>query len=146
MTGTDIPPILRPLGDAGLTVANPEADVRSRRVLDRDGEEVGTVDELLIDEQDRQVRLLRVAHGGFLGIGEEHVLVPVEAVTRIDEDHVHIDRTRDAMTDTPGYHPDLAEEPTYYTSVYDWWGYPPYWGLGAAPVGAARAGQPPLRP
>jgi sporulation protein YlmC with PRC-barrel domain len=68
------------LGDTGLTVADPNADVRGRAVVDHNGEEIGKVDDLLIDDRERRVRFLRVGHGGFLGIGASHFLVPVDAV------------------------------------------------------------------
>lgn len=127
MTGT-----LISLTDSSLTVANPDEDVRGRKMLDRHGEEIGSVDDLLLDDRENRVRFLRVAHGGFLGIGEEHFLVPVDAVTRIDNDHVHIDRERSKLSDVPGYNPDLAEAPDYYPGVYGWWGYSPYWAGGYA--------------
>jgi sporulation protein YlmC with PRC-barrel domain len=118
------------LTDSDLTVADPKADVRGRDVLDRNGEKIGDVDDLLIDDRENRVRFLRVGHGGILGIGEKHFLVPVDAITKIDEDHVHIDRERKNFSGVPGYDPKLAEDPAYYGSVYDWWGLGPYWGPG----------------
>lgn len=121
---------LRPLSDTELTVEDPWADVRGRKVLDASGEEIGKVDELLIDDVDVRVRLLRVKHGGFLGIGADHFLVPVDAVTSVDDDSVRIDRDRARLSDVPGYDPDLAQRPAYYEDLYGWWGYGPYWGPG----------------
>ena len=120
------------LSDSALTVAEPAEDVRGLAVVDRNGEEIGNVDDLLLDDRENRVRFLQVGHGGFLGIGEEHFLVPVDAVTRIDADHVHVDRTRSDLTDVPGYNPALAEAPDYYPGVYGWWGYSPYWAPGYA--------------
>lgn len=118
------------LSETNLTVADSAEDVRGRTVLDRNREEIGKVDDLLLDKQENKVRFLRVGHGGFLGIGEDQFLVPVDAVTRIDEDHVHIDREKARLGDVPGYSPDLAEEPDYYNRVYGYWGYGPYWTTG----------------
>lgn len=118
------------LSETAMTVANPREDVRGLKVVDRHGEEVGEVDDLLLDDRENRVRFLQVAHGGFLGIGAEHFLVPVDAVTRVDADHVHIDRMRSELSDVPGYDPALAEAPDYYPGVYDWWGYGPYWAPG----------------
>jgi len=116
------------LSETDRTVADPAADVRSRTVVDRDGEEVGRVDDLLIDDRESKVRFLRVSEGGFLGLGKTHYLVPVEAVVSVEPDVVHIDRHRGGMTDVPGYDPDLARLPNYFDNVYGWWGTPPYWG------------------
>lgn len=122
--------ILQPLSEVELMVQDPWADVRGRKVLDASGEEIGKVDELLVDDAETMVRLLRVKHGGFLGIGADHFLVPVDAVTSVDDDSVRVDRERARLSDVPGYDPDLAKQPTYYGELYGWWGYGPYWGPG----------------
>lgn len=118
------------LSETGHTVSDPKVDVRGRRVLDREGEQVGTVDDLLVDQGELRVRFLRVEHGGILGIGAQHYLVPVDAVSEITEDAVRIDRERERLTDVPGYDPELAEDPAYYGGLYGWWGYPAYWAPG----------------
>ncbi len=120
------------LGDTDLTVKDPAEDVRGREVLDSAGEKIGTVDDLALDDQEHRVRFLRVAHGGFLGIGEDHFLVPVDAITKIDDDHVHVNRQRKDLGRAPGYLPELAEKADYYEGVYGWWGYGPYWASGYA--------------
>lgn len=63
---------LHMLGDTDLTVADPRADVRGRNVVDAEGEDIGKVDDLLVDDSEAKVRMLRVEHGGFLGIGAAH--------------------------------------------------------------------------
>lgn len=125
---SEITGILHELGDTDQTVADPDDDVRGRVVVDRDDEEVGRVDGLLVDDG-RHVRFLRVAEGGLLGFLATHYLVPVEAVVAVDPDRVRIDTQRSGMTDVPGYDPELATVPTYYGNVYGWWGVPPYWGV-----------------
>jgi sporulation protein YlmC with PRC-barrel domain len=124
------PDTLVRLSETTLTVADLRADVRGRAVLDADGDEVGTVDDLLVDQGETKVRFLRVSHGGFLGIGAEHFLVPVEAVRDVTDEAVHIDRERSRLTDVPGYDPDVEEDPGYYGGLYGWWGYPPYGAPG----------------
>jgi sporulation protein YlmC with PRC-barrel domain len=120
------------VSNVDLTVADPSEDVRGLEGIDRHGEKIGNVDDLLMDSEEQRVRFLQVAQGGFLGIGEEHFLVPVEAVMRIDAERVHIDLMRGGMGDAPGYSPELAEEPDYYTDVHGYWGYGPYWAPGYA--------------
>ncbi len=118
------------LGDTDLDVADPAEDVRGRTVLDRNGQEIGEVDGLMIDDRENKVRFLQVGSGGFLGIGKDKALVPVEAVTRIDADHVHIDRTREHVAGSPPYDPDLTYDTDYWGGVYGHYGYTPYWGPG----------------
>ena len=112
------------LTDTARTVADPAADVRGRDVVDADGEEVGRVQDLLVDDEEGRVQMLRVERGGFLGIGAEHFLVPVAAVTSVTDDVVRIDRERSRLTDVPGYDPDIEEVPEYYAGLYGWWGFP----------------------
>jgi sporulation protein YlmC with PRC-barrel domain len=121
---------LHKLSDSGLTVASSAEDVRGRKVLDRHGEEVGTVDDLMIDDKERKVRFLLVASGGFLGLGETKFLIPVDAITRITSDEVHIDKTREHVARGPAYDPDLSEHDEYWGRVYGHYGYMPYWGAG----------------
>ena len=118
------------LSDSEMTLADSGADVCGLSVLDRDGEEIGTVDELMLDEAESKVRFLRVAAGGFLGLGERSFLIPVDAVTRIDKDHVHVDPTREHVAAAPEYDPNLVFERGYIGNVYGHYGYSPYWSPG----------------
>jgi sporulation protein YlmC with PRC-barrel domain len=122
------------LSDTDLTVADPAEDVRSRTVFDRDGEEIGDINDLLIDDHEKRVRFLEVASGGFLGLGQTKFLIPVDAITRVREKEVVIDQSRQHIVDAPRYDPNLMHqdvgEGSYYGDVYRHYGYPPFWGPG----------------
>jgi len=118
------------LGDTDLTVADPSEDIRGLSVVDKAGEEIGHVDALLVDAAENKVRFLQVASGGFLGIGERTFLLPVDAVAKIDDDHVHVDQTRERVAGSPAYDPDLAYEQDYYGGLSGYYGFAPYWGAG----------------
>lgn len=126
---------LNALKDTGLTVADPRDDVRGRMVRDASGDELGTVDDLVVDasDDDARVRLLLVKHGGLLGLGAEVTYVPVEAVTGVDDDEVRIDQSRDRVADAPRYDPELASDDQFYGSVYGYYGYAPFWAPGYVP-------------
>ncbi len=123
---------LRTLSESHLQVRNPSEDVRGKKVFDKDGKHVGHVADLMVDESGTTVRFLRVAQGGFLGMGEKHHLIPVDAVTDIKDDGVHIDRTHDHVAGAPDYDPTLAaaDHRAYWSSMYDYWGYAPFWSAG----------------
>ena len=116
------------LADAGLELNDRAEDVRGRTVVDRNGDEVGKVDGLIVDEAERRVRFLEVGSGGFLGLGEKKQLVPVEAITRIDEHVVHITPERTRVAGGPAYDPDVVPERHYYEDIYGYYDYPPFWG------------------
>ena len=122
---------LRRLSDTELKIADPAEDIRDRKVVDRDGEELGEVNDLLIDEHDRRVRFLEVASGGFLGLGQTKFLLPVDAITRISDDTVYVNQTRQHIAGAPPYDPNLIHEDvgegSYYGDVYRYYDYHPYW-------------------
>jgi sporulation protein YlmC with PRC-barrel domain len=140
MNHTNDAPTLYSLNDEPYDVKNRAEDIRKRTVVDRDGDEIGTVDDLLIDGHEYKVRFLQVKDGGFLGIGGRHFLVPVDAVTRVTEDTVSIDQSRAHVGDGPVYDPTVASDEEwrrgafrdegYYPGVYRHYGYAPFWGPG----------------
>jgi sporulation protein YlmC with PRC-barrel domain len=124
------------LADTTLKL-DPSDDVRGRKVYDKSDDEVGKVADLVVDEGERRVRFLEVQQGGVLGIGTTDLLIPVDAVTHVAEDRVRIDQTRDHISGAPRYDPNLDEE-KYWTDVYSYWGYSPYWTAGYLPPTYSR--------
>ncbi|GAB3551662.1 PRC-barrel domain-containing protein [Arthrobacter tumbae] len=129
------------LSDSDQTVA-PEEDIRGLNVKDKDGDDLGKVDDLLIDDGENKIRFLEVASGGFLGIGEEKSFIPIDAITNIDE-NVHINQSRGHVAGAPTYNPELVDQTDYYEDVYGYYGYSPFWGAGymypALPPRSGRA-------
>jgi sporulation protein YlmC with PRC-barrel domain len=121
------PGILVRLRDSGKTLAAPEQDVRGRTVRDCDGNEIGTVGDLLIDPAQRKVRLLQVEHDGLFGVGTGPMYIPAETVERVTDGDVHVDRTRVQVATAPEYDPDLTDSDRRMTDLYDYYGCPPYW-------------------
>jgi uncharacterized protein YrrD len=126
---------LREIGAEGLAVTDPAEDVRGRKVLDTAGEHIGDVDDLLVDHGKHIVRFLRVAAGGFLGLGETKFLIPVDAITSIDDEAVHVNRTREHVASGPRYDPDLINKPHHLTKVYEHYGSVPFWAEGYTDAG-----------
>lgn len=120
------------LNDTQLTTKESAEDIRGLDVLDASGDKIGHVSDLLVDDGEKKVRLMEVAHGGLLGIGEEKVFVPIDAITDIGADAVHIDRSREHVARAPVYDPEIGERRDYYEGLYDYYGYAPFWGPGYA--------------
>jgi len=118
------------LSDTNLTLEHAAEDVRGFSVLDADGNEIGHVDDLMVDEEDTKVRFLVVAAGGFLGIGEKRFWVPVDAVTAIRSEQVLVDTTVEHIKSAPGYDPEIVPSHPYANDVYAYYGIAPYWGSG----------------
>lgn len=123
---------LESLKESNLELQSRADDVRGRKVFDSGNEHIGKVDDLIVDTSERKVRFLRIGQGGFLGIGEKHFLVPVDAITSVSDDGVHLGSQHQQVSGAPDYDPDLALEDrnSYWGGVYSYWGYPPFWSGG----------------
>ncbi|MDQ2736454.1 MAG: PRC-barrel domain-containing protein [Pseudomonadota bacterium] len=123
---------LEKLSETGLTLADARQDIRGRKVIDASGEDVGHIGALFIDRAERKVRMLEIRAGGFLGLGDRHFLLPVEAITSIANDEVHINQTRDRIVHSPAYDPvlEVAPTPEYWGSYYGYYGMSPFLGPG----------------
>ncbi|WP_199516618.1 PRC-barrel domain-containing protein [Nucisporomicrobium flavum] len=129
---TNHAPQLLKLSDTDLIIANPSEDIRGRTARDVNGEKIGKIEDLLIDTDDNQVRMLRVEHGGILGFGATPSFVPVEAISRITDDDVHLRQAGAKVAEGPRYDPELTGETEFYGQVYGYYGYPPFGTPGAA--------------
>jgi sporulation protein YlmC with PRC-barrel domain len=114
------------LGDSDFVPANPEDDLRGKDIYDTEGQRIGSVEDLYIDPQDREVRFLEVGAGGFLGIGEKHFLVPVEAVTEVAEEWVAIEPGRTEKVEGPAPFDTKVAPPPAEDRRADDYASPPY--------------------
>ena len=84
-------------------------DIRGLDVYDISDEQIGTVEDLYVDQQARQPRFLVVSAGGFLGLGKKHFLIPVEEVSRdVGEDRVTVTQNREKVLNSPEFDPDVG--------------------------------------
>lgn len=120
-------PMLVKLSDSDKVLARAEEDIRGRDVHDSHGEDLGTVDDLLIDTGENKVRFLVVASGGFLGLGEHKSYIPVDAVERVGRSSVQVNLDRQRVAGAPQYDPDLGDESDYFQDVYGYYGVTPFW-------------------
>src|SRR5919107_3688240 len=70
---------------------SPQHEMRQKSVLDSGGTVLGTVANLYVDEDSRQLRFLDVLTSDFLGLERKHHLVPVEAVSDQDSGSITLD-------------------------------------------------------
>ncbi len=92
--------LLEPLSRTNLELADPSENIRGRKVADREGQDVGKVDEVFIDPEQRRARFLSVRSGDILGIGGSRYLVPIDAVSD-DGNRIVVNATSDRITQGP---------------------------------------------
>jgi len=120
------------LSDTDLVLAEERQDIRNRKVVDRHGTDIGHVENLFIDQTERKVRMVQIRAGGFLGLGERHFLLPVDAITSVANGEVHVNVTLELIVGSPVYDPSIIPAPTQesWGPYYGHYGVTPYWSAG----------------
>lgn len=99
-------------------------NARGGTVLDINGEEVGTVEDLYVWEEPSTVHLLKVA------AAERSVLLPVHAVTNVDEDGVKTEQGKATITSAPEHDSEGVPDGEVRRAAYAHFGYPDPLDLG----------------
>jgi sporulation protein YlmC with PRC-barrel domain len=101
------------------------------KVVNLAGEDIGHIEELMVDVTTGRVAYAVLSFGGFMGIGNKLFALPWSALT-VDEGKKRfvVNVTREALETMPGFDkdhwPDLNDL-EYATGVYRQWGATPYW-------------------
>jgi sporulation protein YlmC with PRC-barrel domain len=101
------------------------------KVVNRKGEDLGTIEDIMIDVQRGRVAYAVVSCGGFLGIGDKLFAIPWNAFTLDADRHRFVlDADRERFEKAPGFDkdhwPSMAEG-TWAAEVHDFYGVRPYW-------------------
>lgn len=100
-------------------------------VVNRAGENLGQIEELMLDLEKGRVAYAVLSFGGFLGMGEKLFAVPFEALQLDDSrEHFTLDVDKEKMKNAPGFdknNPPAATDRTWGAEVYKFYGYTPYW-------------------
>lgn len=112
------------LKDSGLTRDATAKALLAGDIYDRNGEKIGSVKDLYVKEEDGELCFLDVGSGGFLGLGEKHFMLPIEAVTDSSGGRVTINQSREKVEGSPELNTKGVPEDAYQQDVYDYYGYP----------------------
>jgi len=101
------------------------------RVRNPAGEDLGKIEEIMIDIPSGQVAYAVLSFGGFLGMGNKLFAVPWKAMTLDEDAHEFIlNVDKETLERAPGFDkdnwPDMAD-PQWGSQVYTHYGYKPYW-------------------
>lgn len=95
------------------------------------GEDLGEIEELMIDLDHNRVAYAVVSFGGFLGIGDKFFAVPMGSLALDAPNHEFIlDASREMLENAPGFDkddwPDVADH-GWGASIHAHYGQEPYW-------------------
>jgi sporulation protein YlmC with PRC-barrel domain len=122
-------------GEAGSSGPGPEvmaADtLEGDKVVNAKGEDLGTIEDIMIDVQRGRVAYAVMSCGGFLGLGEKLFAIPWSALALDANRHCFVlDADRERFEKAPGFDkqhwPSMADD-SWATQVHDFYGVRPYW-------------------
>jgi sporulation protein YlmC with PRC-barrel domain len=100
-------------------------------VVNSAGENLGKIEDFMLDVESGRIRYAVLSFGGVLGIGNKWFAVPPEALTLDAANHrLILDVERERLENAPGFDkndwPDFADA-TLGREIYGYYGRKPYW-------------------
>lgn len=103
----------------------------SDKVVNSYGEDLGRIEDFMLDLENGRIRYAVLSFGGFLGIGDKLFAIPPEKL-RVDTENqqlvLEIDRAR--LENAPGFDKDHwpdTTKPDWQVEVYEFYDATPYW-------------------
>lgn len=100
-------------------------------VVNEFGEDLGEIEDLMIDLSRGRIAYAVLSFGGFLGLGDKLFAIPFESL-RLDpeEKRFVLDVDKERLEDAPGFDKDHWPETLdqeWHREVYAFYGHDPYW-------------------
>ena len=114
------------------------ASLAGDRVRNNAGEDLGKIEEIMIDIHSGRVAYGVLSFGGFLGMGNKLFAVPWHALAvDLDNHEFVLDVSRETLENAPGFDksdwPDMAD-PDWGAQIHRHYGRTPYWETEDQPV------------
>jgi len=101
------------------------------KVVNRQGEDLGDIKDLMIDVENGRVAYAVLEFGGFLGLGSKLFAVPLSAMELDPGNHRFIfDQSKETLKNAPGFDKDdwpNFSDRDWGTNVHAHYGVRPYW-------------------
>ena len=97
------------------------------------GEDLGKLEEIILDVGTGRVAQAVLSFGGFLGLGDKLFAIPWDVLTLDAENECFIlNVDRETLEEAPGFDRDNwpqtpSEGDSWLVEVYEYYGYRPYW-------------------
>jgi sporulation protein YlmC with PRC-barrel domain len=100
-------------------------------VMNRQGDKLGTIEEIMLDVSTGRVAYAVLAAGGFLGIGDKLFAIPWQALTLdTDNEAFILDVDKERLENAPGFDKDhwpaMADQ-RWASDLHTYYGTQPYW-------------------
>jgi sporulation protein YlmC with PRC-barrel domain len=105
--------------------------INNTAVENNAGENLGKIEELMIDLSSGRINYAVLSFGGFLGMGDKLFAIPWEALdVNVATQKVILNVDKELLKEAPGFDKDNwpnNSEHAWLFDVYDYYGYNPYW-------------------
>jgi sporulation protein YlmC with PRC-barrel domain len=109
-------------------------DLKGHKVVNKNAEDLGKIEDYMLDLETGRMAYAVLSFGGFLGMGEKLFAIPWSAfnVQLFENDlRIVLNVDKEILTKAQGF--DKSQLPLSYSqlsSVYTYYGYKPYWQTG----------------
>lgn len=113
------------------------SDLIGAQVKNAQGEDLGKVEDVVLDLEAGQIAYAVVSFGGFLGMGDKLFAVPSASLKRrAGDDTLVLNVAKERLEKAPGFDkndwPSLSDR-SWLVGVYEYYGVAPYWHQAPAP-------------
>src|SRR5580704_5916421 len=113
------------------------------RVLNNQREDLGKIEDIVVDTRDNRVNYAILSFGGLLGMGDKHFAIPWEALAfDLSEKVAVLNVDKDRLANAPGFEkdswPDMSDT-RWGATLHEHYGYKPYWDESATEVPPGRS-------
>jgi sporulation protein YlmC with PRC-barrel domain len=103
------------------------------RVRNAAGEDLGKIEDLMVDLERGRIGYAVLSFGGFLGMGDKLFAIPWSALTRRHEDETFmLNVDKEVLERAPGFDknnwPDMTAS-SWGSEIHSYYGYRPYWEI-----------------
>src|SRR5665811_284856 len=101
------------------------------KVVNAQHEDLGKIEDLVLDAGAGRIAYAILSFGGFLGMGDKYFAIPWNALRfNLSGKHAVLNVDKKLLENAPGFDkdnwPNMADS-TWGTSIYKHYGYTPYW-------------------
>lgn len=110
--------------------------VKGDKVRNPQGENLGKIEEVMLDSESGRIAYAVLSFGGFMGMGDKLFAIPWEALQLHEEDEEFVlNVDKETLEEAPGFDKDnwpRFADRTWGEEIHDYYGYQPYWTSGAS--------------
>jgi sporulation protein YlmC with PRC-barrel domain len=104
--------------------------IKGDKVVNTKKEDLGKIEELMIDVQEGRIAYAVLSFGGFLGLGSKLFAIPWQALSPMPDEHLFVlDISKETLEKAEGFDKDHwpVTNREWLATMYSFYGYEPYW-------------------